>query len=83
VLLTREDGSSGSKQIGELQKGDFGGDRPLLRDEPRVGTGTAVDTVEAYTIGRELLQEARAASLPFLNRILKVYDINDPMMPAS
>jgi hypothetical protein len=74
VLVTREDGSSGPRQIGELGKGDFFGDRPLLRDEPRRGTGTAVDTVEAYTISRELLQEARAESIPFINRILTVYD---------
>jgi hypothetical protein len=35
---------------------------------------TALDTVEAYTIGRELFQEARTASIPFIERILKVYD---------
>jgi putative ABC transport system ATP-binding protein len=74
VLATREDGSSGPRQVGELGKGDFFGDRPLLRDEPRRATGTAVDTVEAYTIGRELLQEARAESIPFINRIMTVYD---------
>jgi putative ABC transport system ATP-binding protein len=78
VLATREDGSSGSRLIGQLGKGDFFGDRPLLRDEPRSATGTAVDTVEAYTIGRELLQEARAESIPFINRILTVYESREP-----
>ena len=80
VLATREDGSSGSRQVGELGKGDFFGDRPLLRDEPRSATGTAVDTVEAYTIGREMLQEARAESIPFINRILTVYESKEPIV---
>jgi hypothetical protein len=35
---------------------------------------TALDTVETYTVGRELFQEARTASIPFINRILAVYD---------
>jgi len=74
VLATREDGSSGSRQVGELGKGDFFGDRSLLRDEPRPVTATAVDAVETYTIGRELFQEARTASIPFIERILKVYE---------
>jgi putative ABC transport system ATP-binding protein len=74
VLITKEDGPSGSRQVNELGKGDFFGDRALLRDEPRNATVTAVDTVETYTIGRELFQEGRAASIPFIHRILLVYD---------
>jgi putative ABC transport system ATP-binding protein len=71
---TMEDDSSTSREIGQLGKGDFFGDRSLLRDEPRPVTVTALDTVETYTIGRELFQEARNASIPFIERILKVYD---------
>jgi CRP-like cAMP-binding protein len=55
----------------------------LLRDEPRSATVTAVDTVETYTIGRDLFQEARTASIPFINRILTVYDIKAPIGPAQ
>jgi putative ABC transport system ATP-binding protein len=80
VLATREDGSSHSTVIGELGTGDFFGDRPLLRNEPRSATGTAVDTVEAYTIGHELLREARAESIPFINRILTVYESKVPIV---
>jgi putative ABC transport system ATP-binding protein len=79
VLVTMEDGPSGSRQVNELGKGDFFGDRALLRDEPRSATVTAVDTVETYTVGRELYQEARTASIPFINRILKVYDSKEPV----
>jgi putative ABC transport system ATP-binding protein len=79
VLVTMEGGPSGSRQVNELGKGDFFGDRALLRDEPRSATVTAVDTVEAYTVGRELYQEARTASIPFINRILKVYDSKEPI----
>jgi hypothetical protein len=39
-----------------------------------------VDTVEAYTIGHELLQEARAESIPFINRILTVYESKEPIV---
>jgi putative ABC transport system ATP-binding protein len=77
------DGPSGSRQVNELGKGDFFGDRALLRDEPRSATVTAVDTVETYTIGRELFQEARAQSIPFINRILKVYEITEPIQPSE
>jgi putative ABC transport system ATP-binding protein len=77
--VTIEDGPTGAHQVSQLGKGDFFGDRALLRDEPRSATVTAVDTVETYTIGRELFQEARAASIPFINRILKVYDIKEPI----
>jgi hypothetical protein len=79
VLATIEEGPSGSRLVGELGTGDFFGDRSLLRDEPRPATVTAVDTVETYTIGRELFQEARKASIPFINRILKVYDSKEPI----
>jgi hypothetical protein len=79
VLVTMEDPSSGTRKVNELGKADFFGDRALLRDEPRSATVTAVDTVETYTIGRELFQEARRASIPFVNRILKVYDIKEPI----
>ena len=74
-----EDDSSGSREIGQLGKADFFGDRSLLRDEPRPVTVTALDAVETYTVGRELFQEARTASIPFINRILKVYDIKEPI----
>jgi len=74
VLATREDGPSGSRQIGELGTADHFGDRSLLRDEPRPVTATAVDAVETYTIGRELFQEARTASIPFIERFLKVFE---------
>jgi putative ABC transport system ATP-binding protein len=74
VLATREDGPSGSRQIGELGTADHFGDRSLLRDEPRPVTVTAVDAVETYTIGRELFQEARTASIPFIERFLKVFE---------
>jgi putative ABC transport system ATP-binding protein len=80
VLVTMDD-PSGSRQVNELGKGDFFGDRALLRDEPRSATVTAVDTVETYTVGRELFQEARTASIPFINRILKVYEITEPIEP--
>jgi putative ABC transport system ATP-binding protein len=80
VLATRDDGSSGPRLVAELGKGDFFGDRPLLRDEPRSATGTAVDTVEAYTISRERLQEARAESIPFIDRILKAYDSKESLV---
>ena len=53
---------------------------PAARRAARVGTGTAVDTVEAYTIHGELLQEARSESMPFINRILHVYDAKDPIL---
>jgi hypothetical protein len=79
ALVTMEDGSSGSRQVNELGKGDFFGDRALLRDEPRSATVRAVDTVETYTVGRELFQEARKASIPFINRILQVYDSKEPI----
>ena len=82
VRATMEDTSSGSREIGQLGKGDFFGDRSLLRDEPRPATVTAVDTVETYTVGRELYQEARTASIPFINRILKVYDSKEPIHSA-
>jgi hypothetical protein len=74
VRGTREDDSSGSREIAQVGKGDFFGDRSLLHDEPRPATVTALDTVEAYTIGRELFQEARTASIPFIERILWSYD---------
>jgi putative ABC transport system ATP-binding protein len=79
VRATMEDDSSGSREIGQLGKADFFGDRSLLRDEPRPVTVTALDTVETYTIGRELFQEARTASIPFINRILAVYDSKVPI----
>jgi putative ABC transport system ATP-binding protein len=79
LLVTMEDGPSGSRQVNELGKADFFGDRALLRDEPRSATVRAVDTVETYTIGRELFQEARSASIQFINRILKVYDSKEPI----
>jgi putative ABC transport system ATP-binding protein len=79
ALVTIENGSTGLRQVNELGKADFFGDRALLRDEPRSATVTALDTVETYTIGRELYQEARSASIPFINRILKVYDTNMPI----
>jgi putative ABC transport system ATP-binding protein len=78
VLITVEDGPSGSRPVTELGKADFFGDRALLRDEPRNATVRAVDTVETYTVGRELFQEARTASIPFINRILSVYDSKEP-----
>jgi hypothetical protein len=56
-----------------------GGDRALLRDEPRSAPVPAVDLVETYTVGRKLFQEARAASIPFISRILKVSDIKEPI----
>jgi CRP-like cAMP-binding protein len=52
----------------------------LLRDEPRSATATAVETVEAYTIGRKLLQKARAESIPFINRVLTVYESKKPIV---
>jgi putative ABC transport system ATP-binding protein len=79
VLVTIEDAPSGPRKVNELGKGEFFGDRALLRDEPRSATVTAMDTVETYTVGRELFQEARRASIPFINRILKVYDIKEPI----
>jgi hypothetical protein len=79
VSITVEDGPSGSRQVNQLGKADFFGDRALLRDEPRNATVTAVDTVETYTVGRELFQEARTASIPFINRILAVYDSKEPI----
>jgi putative ABC transport system ATP-binding protein len=79
ILVTMEDARSGSRQVNELGKGDFFGDRALLRDEPRSATVTAVDQVETYTVGRELYQEARTESIPFINRILKVYDTKEPI----
>jgi putative ABC transport system ATP-binding protein len=79
VLVTKEDTRSGSRQVNELGKGDFFGDRALLRDEPRNATVTAVDTVETYTIGRELYQQARSVSIPFVNRILSVYEVKEPI----
>ena len=79
VRATIEESPSGSRLIGELGTADFFGDRSLLRDEPRPATVTAVDTVETYTIGRELFQEARKASISFINRILKVYDSKEPI----
>jgi putative ABC transport system ATP-binding protein len=79
AVVTIEDAASGSRTVNELGKGDFFGDRALVSDEPRSATVTAVDTVEAYTIHRDLFQEARSASIPFINRILKVYDIKEPI----
>ena len=79
VLVTMEGGPSGSRQVNELGKADFFGDRALLRDEPRSATVTAVDTVETYTVGRELYQQARTESVPFINRILKVYENEAPV----
>jgi putative ABC transport system ATP-binding protein len=73
VRFTMEDDSPGSREIGQLGKGDFFGDRSLLRDEPRPVTATALDMVETYTVGRELIEEARTASIPFLNRLLVAY----------
>ena len=78
VRATMEDASSTSREIGQLGRADFFGDRSLLRDEPRPVTVTALDTVETYSIGRELFQEARTASLPFIERILKVYQSSVP-----
>jgi putative ABC transport system ATP-binding protein len=78
VRATMADDSSGSREIGKLGKADFFGDRSLLRDEPRPVTVTALDTVETYTIGRALFQEARTASIPFIERILKVYQDSVP-----
>jgi putative ABC transport system ATP-binding protein len=80
VRATMADGSSGSREIGQLGKADFFGDRSLLRDEPRPVTVTALEQVEAYTVGRELFQEARTASIPFIERILKVYE---PIVPSQ
>ena len=74
IRATMEQASSGTREIGQLGKADFFGDRSLLRDEPRPVTVTALETVETYTIGRELFEEARRASIPFINRILAVYD---------
>jgi putative ABC transport system ATP-binding protein len=79
AVVTMEDAATGSRQVNELGKGDFFGDRALLRDEPRSATVTAVDTVETYTVGRELYQEGRKESIPFINRILKVYDTKEPI----
>jgi putative ABC transport system ATP-binding protein len=79
VLVTRADGSAGSREVTVLGEGDFFGDRALLRDEPRSATVKALDTVETYTVGRELFQDARTASIPFINRILSVYDIKKPV----
>jgi putative ABC transport system ATP-binding protein len=78
VLVTKEEGGSGSRDVIQLGQGDFFGDRALLRDEPRNATVRALDTVETYTIGRELFQEARTVSIPFIDRILQVYDIKAP-----
>jgi putative ABC transport system ATP-binding protein len=77
--VTMENPASGSRKVNELRKGDFFGDRALLRDEPRSATVTAVDTVETYTVGRELYQQARTESVPFINRILKVYENEAPV----
>jgi putative ABC transport system ATP-binding protein len=79
VLVTVVDGPSGSHQVNELGKADFFGDRALLRDEPRSATVTAVDSVETYVVGRELYQEARTESIPFIKRILKVYDSKESL----
>jgi hypothetical protein len=79
AVVTIEDAASGSRKVNELGKADFFGDRALLSDEPRSATVTAVDSVEAYTIHRDLFQEARSASIPFINRILKVYDVKEPI----
>ena len=79
AVVTIEDSPAGPRKVNELGKGDFFGDRALLRDEPRSATVTAVDAVETYTVSRELFQEARTASIPFINRILKVYDIREPI----
>jgi putative ABC transport system ATP-binding protein len=78
IRATMEQASSGTREIGQLGKADFFGDRSLLRDEPRPVTVTALDTVEAYTIGRELFQKAREASIPFIERILTVYEHSQP-----
>jgi putative ABC transport system ATP-binding protein len=74
VRITVVAGSAGPRRVTELEKGDFFGDRALIRDEPRNATVTAIDTVETYSVGREQFQEARAASIPFINRILAVYE---------
>jgi putative ABC transport system ATP-binding protein len=83
VRATMEDDASGSREIGQLGKGDFFGDRSLLRDEPRPVTVRALETVETYTVGRELFQQARKESIPFINRILKVYDIRESIQSDS
>jgi CRP-like cAMP-binding protein len=74
VLFAREDPSGSRRVHAELGTADYFGDRSLLRDEPRPVTATAVDAVETYTIGRELFQEARTASIPFIERFLKVFE---------
>jgi putative ABC transport system ATP-binding protein len=73
VRATMDDDSSGSREIGQLGKADFFGDRSLVRNEPRPVTVTALDTVETYTVGRELFEEARTASIPFIERVLLSY----------
>jgi putative ABC transport system ATP-binding protein len=70
---------SRSREVNVLGPGDFFGDRALLRDEPRNATVKALDTVETYTIGRQLCEDARTASVPFINRILTVYNIKEPI----
>jgi putative ABC transport system ATP-binding protein len=67
------DAGQGPQKVIELGRQDFFGDRALLTDKPRNATVVALEPVEAYTIGRETFQEARATSVPFIERVLAVY----------
>ena len=73
VSILIDDGHNGTRQVNEMGKGEFFGDRALVRDEPRSATVVAAEDLEAYSVGREMFQEARSASVPFIDRILKVY----------
>jgi putative ABC transport system ATP-binding protein len=73
VVVSQADGGSAAREVNTLGKQDFFGDRALITNEPRNATVTAVDTVETYTLGRDLFRQAREASIPFINRVLQVY----------
>ncbi len=67
------DEGQGPRKVIELGRKDFFGDRALLTDKPRNATVVALEPFEAYTIGRETFQQARATSIPFIERVLAVY----------
>jgi putative ABC transport system ATP-binding protein len=69
------------RKLTELGKGEYFGDRALITSEPRNATVRAVEDTVTYTVARQVVEEARTESIPFINRILEVYGRTGAIAP--
>ncbi len=76
ILRKGPDGSQA--KLAEIGAGRYFGEVALLIDQPRNATVRAVDRVEVYIVDRATFQHFRSVSWPFVERILKNFQTQQP-----